>query len=58
MPRNVPTSAAPTFSPISDGGPSMACMVMTTPSTAATMPSPGKASAILASAPDGALASW
>ena len=57
MPRNVPTSAAPTFSPISEGGPSMACMVMTTPSTAATMPRPGNASATFAIAADGARAS-
>src|SRR6185436_3935499 len=44
MPRNVPTSAAPTLWPISAGGPSIACIVMTTPRTAATMPRPGSAS--------------
>ena len=42
MPRKVPTSAAATFLPISSGGPPSAPMVITTPSTAATIPSPGK----------------
>jgi hypothetical protein len=49
MPRKVPTSAAPTFSPISEGGPSMAAIVFTTPSTAATMPRPGSESPTLPS---------
>ena len=43
MPRKVPTSAAATCSPISSGGPPSEPMVITTPSTAATMPRPGSA---------------
>ena len=50
MPRNVPTSAAATFSPISAAVPPIEPIVITTPSTAATMPKPGNASPILASA--------
>src|SRR5450631_3125995 len=41
MPKNVPTSAAATLGPISSGGPPSAPIVITTPSTAATMPRPG-----------------
>ena len=49
MPRNVPTSAAATCSPIISIGPEMDAMVMTMPSTAATMPKPGMASPVLVS---------
>ncbi len=51
MPRNVPTSAAATFLPISSGGPPRALIVITTPSTAATIPRPGSESATVPSAP-------
>ena len=54
MPRNVPTRAAPTLWPISSTGPSMAPIVMTMPSTAATMPKPGSASAVFDSTEIGA----
>ena len=52
MPKKVPTSAAPT-SPICSAGPSMAPIVITIPSTAATMPKPGMASAVFANTPKG-----
>src|ERR1035441_7734443 len=47
MPRKVPTNAAATLRPISSGGPPSAPIVITTPSTAATMPSPGSESAMV-----------
>ena len=47
MPRNVPTRAAATFSPMASLGPPSAPIVSTTPSTAATMPNPGSASAMV-----------
>ena len=53
IPRNVPTSAAATFSPICSIGPAMDAMVMTMPSTAATIPKPGMASAALVSTATG-----
>ena len=56
-PRKVPTCAAATLCPISSGGPPSAPMVITTPSTAATIPSPGKESAIVESALTGSPAS-
>ena len=58
MPRKVPTSAAATFFPISSGGPPSAPIVITTPRTAATMPSPGNESAIVVNPETGSLASW
>ena len=54
MPKNVPTSAAPTLWPISSTGPSIAPIVITIPNTAATMPKPGIASAVFDSASSGA----
>ena len=58
MPRKVPTSAAATWWPISATSPPMAAMVMTMPSTAATMPKPGRESASTCSACAGSTASW
>ena len=51
MPKNVPTSASPTFSPISSTGPSIEPIVITIPSTAATMPKPGRPSAVFEQTP-------
>src|SRR5688572_27186994 len=45
IPRNVPTSAAATWFPISSIGPAIEPIVTTIPSTAATIPKPGIASA-------------
>ncbi len=46
IPKNVPTSAAPTLWPIEAvSAPSSEAIVFTIPSTAATMPKPGSASA-------------
>src|SRR5579885_1762519 len=58
MPRKVPTSAAATLCPICSGGPPRAPMVITTPNTAATIPSPGKESATVVSAWTGCCAWW
>src|ERR1022692_3350535 len=57
MPKNVPTRAAATFSPMASLGPPSAPMVSTTPRTAATMPNPGRASAMVLNAAIGLAAS-
>ena len=58
MPRKVPTSAEPIIPPSIAGGWPTEPMVLTTPSTAATMPNAGSAPASRASAVTGPCASW
>ena len=55
---NVPTSAEPIIAPRIEGGLSIDPIVLTMPSTAATIPSAGSASARLVSVVCGPSTSW